>query len=374
MKIGINTLFFIPGQVGGSETYLLEILRVWKKQALPHEFVLFSQLENDTLLRENFAGDGWDVPCCAFRAENRFVRILREQIELPRRVKKAGCDLLWSPGYTAPFHVACPQAVSILDMQYKHHPEDLSFLARWTTEALLQGCTRRRPHRILTISEFSRQEILRFTPARPEQISVTPLAADPVFAPRTADTPDDQAPYLLCVANTYPHKAVDRLVRAFGLISNEIPHQLWIIGRPRRGEAAFQAALESCPDPHRVLRKSGLSRAELCQVYAGAALFVFPSLYEGFGLPVLEAMQAGLPVLTTRQGSIPEVGGDAVAYVDPPDPETLAEGILRRLKAPEAETAAFREKARLRAATFTWEKTAENTLALLEEHVRNRSS
>jgi len=359
VKIGVNTLFYIPGQVGGSETYLLEILQAWKHGGADAEVVLFTNRENHTLLSDRFAGEGWACRLCDFAAENRVVRIVREQVELPRRVKRSGVDVLWSPGYTAPFISVCPQVVSILDMQYKRFPEDLGVVGRWTTEVLVQAAARRAAH-LLTISAFSREEIVRFTPASPERITVTPLAADSAFGnPVAGDVPVPE-PFLLCVANSYPHKNVDQLVRAFGRVMDRIPHSLVLVGHARLGEASVAAAVSEVLDPDRVLRLSGLSREELIRLYQRAEVFVFPSKYEGFGLPVLEALTAGTPVLTTCCGSLPEVGGEMVATFDPAADSNLEAALLALPSLPDGVGEHL--------SSFTWANTARDTLECLKRN------
>lgn len=361
MKIGINTLFYIPGEVGGSETYLLEILRVWKGQGIPHEVVLFTNLENHERLSQEFSGEGWSAVLCPFKATNRVVRILREQIELPVKVRRSGVEVLWSPGYTAPFFSACPQVLSILDMQYKRFPQDLSLVGRWTTEILVQlGAMRAR--NILTISEFSKSEILRFTRAKAERMTVTPLAADPAFAVPVDGEPLIRGPYILCVANTYPHKNVDQLIRAFVAVEAEIPHKLVLVGRPRLGESAVEAALRGLKDPKRFCRLTGLTRTQLMGLYQRADLFAFPSLYEGFGLPVLEAMLAGTPVLTTRCGSVPEVGGDFVTYVKGEDDAAWVSGLREGLRTDQTVTAKREDALEDWLKAFDWSRTADLTL------------
>lgn len=366
MNLGVNTLFYIPGEVGGSETYLLEILRQWKKNGTPEEVVLFTQQENHERLNAEFGGAGWRCVLSSFKARNRVVRILREQSELPIRARRAGVDVLWSPGYTSPVLYGRPQAVSLLDMQYKRFPQDLTRVARLTTHLLVQAAAidRRRP--ILTISGFAKQDILRFTRAAADRVHVTPLAADAAFCPAGEAPPPFGPPYLLCVANTYPHKAVDALVRAFALLEERIPHRLVILGKPRLGEPAFQEAVREVRDPARIQRISGCTRRELVSWYQHADAFVFPSQYEGFGLPVLEAMQSGVPVITTRCGSIPEVGGDAVSYEDANNPPAFAQAIDTVLReTPETRARRIREGLR-RAQEFNWARTAGETLRVLE--------
>ena len=361
MKIGINTLFYIPGEVGGSETYLLEILKVWKEEGIPHEVVLFTNQENHERLAE-FEGQGWSRVLCPFQASNRVVRILREQFELPFKVKKSGVDVLWSPGYTMPFWVPCKQVVSILDMQYKRFPQDLSFVGRWTTEVLVQMGTRR-ADQLLTISEFSKQEIIELTPAKAENITVTPLAADKAFSVPVSGEVDVPKPYILCVANSYPHKNVDQLIRAYAAVQDEIPHTLVWIGRPRLGEPAIEEAMAKVQNPERLVRLTGVSRSELIQLYQQAELFVFPSLYEGFGLPVLESLLAGTPVLTTTCGSLPEVGGEYVSTFDPTSDNSLASQIKNLFNGSAVSTTIPVDDL---LNGFTWKRTSSLTLMTLQ--------
>jgi alpha-1,3-rhamnosyl/mannosyltransferase len=140
-----------------------------------------------------------------------------------------------------------------------------------------------------------------------------------------------------------------------------------LVGKPRLGEAAVRSALEALPDDSRVVRLNGVSRRELAALYQGADLFVFPSLYEGFGLPVLEAMLARTPVVTTRRASIPEIGGEDVVYSATPDEAGLAAAMETVLTWPPARRAARVEAAHRRARTFEWNRTAAVTLECLRQ-------
>jgi len=366
MRIGINTLFMIPGEVGGSETYLCETLRALLAQD-GDEYVLFTNRENHDICRKRF-GDCPRLRCdpLNFRAGNRYARIVREQTQLPAHVFRAGVDVLWSPGYTAPLFARCPQVLSVLDMQYKSHPDDMTPLARLVTHALVYVGVQR-VEQLLTLSDFSCREIVRHAKTTAAKITVTHLAADETFRNeiladrKTAILEQmgiDRAPYLLCIANTYPHKNVAALVQAFAMLESEISHDLVLVGKPRLGEPAVQAALHRLKNPARVHRIANVKRDSLAALYQAADLFAFPSRYEGFGLPVLEAMESGTPVLTTRCGSIPEVGGDTVEYVDDPTAEAFASRLRVLLKRPKAEWKTQIARAKERAGDFSWNTTA----------------
>lgn len=375
MIIGVNALFMIPGEVGGSETYLRRTLAAAAKTFPQHEFVVFANHENrNTLARDLKPFSNVTLVDMRVKAISRARRVICEQTALPKVVAGKGIDVLWNPGCTAPLRVSCPQVTSVYDMQFMHFPEDFSraglfFMKRLTHRAL------RRSQAVLTISEFSRQEIARYTRTPFDAIRVTLLAADESYAnplpgefiaERVMALLHSGEPYILVVANTYPHKSVETAVRAFAKLCPDIPHRLVLLGKPRRGEPAVEAALAEVPAPERVSRLHYLTQTDLAALYQGAELFVFPSKYEGFGLPVLEAMSAGVPVLTTREASIPEVGGDAVAYAEAGNATAFAAEIRRLLALDAPAREALVAKAKARAANFSWAATARATVAAFE--------
>jgi glycosyltransferase involved in cell wall biosynthesis len=388
MRLGINTLFLVPGDVGGTEVYLRKTLAAMAALLQTGDsLVLFTNQENDSLLRTDLAGysqaEFYKLPC---RAAVRPLRILIEQFLLPFAARKAQVDVLWSPGYTAPAICFSPQAVTVCDLQYKSYPEDMSRLERITLDILVRtACARCQA--VLTISEFSRQEVIRYGFAKADKVHTTLLGVTNAFADRAVSADDAEQtaeqtlhnlgvrrPFLLCVAHTYPHKNIDKLIDAVALLEQQIPHQLVLVGKGRRGEQAVQKSLQALGRSERVVRLHGLAEKELQALYREAEIFVLPSGYEGFGLPVVEAMMAGLPVVTVKAASLPEVGGKYALYVDAPDPSLLAEKIMELLALPEQERKQRIDQGRKWAETFTWKRTAAQTLEVLRSIVQEKKS
>lgn len=374
MRVGINSLFLIPGQVGGSETYLCETLLRLAQHHGQVKWIVFCNRENYPHFCSLFDGQSAvELRRLFCPARFRPARILWEQLALPHAVRRAHVDVLWSPGYTAPLRTPCPQVVSVLDMQYREFPQDLSPLARWVTHRLVPAAVHRAA-RVITLSAFAKQQIVRYTEVTPDRVQIVYPGVDPEFArsltseelrSRLSPYGLGEVPSVLCVANTYPHKNVPTLIEAFGRVVAGTPHRLVLVGLPGRGEAQVRAAIRRLPDPGRVLRLCNVARPTLIALYQAARVFVLPSLYEGFGLPVLEAMAAGVPVITTTRASLPEIGGDAVNYFDGTVDGLVP--VLRRILASDA--AARLEQARAgqdRAATFSWEHAAERLVRCLE--------
>ena len=377
MRLGINTLFLVPGDVGGTETYLRETLLACLQEFPDLQYILFTNNENDALLRTLCAGhNNVAFDCLGFNAANRPLRIIFEQTRLPLAARKHRLDLLWSPGYTAPFFAPCPQVVTIHDLQYKSFPEDMSLLERITLDILVRGACRR-CEAVLAISEFSRKEILRHGFAIAGRVHTTLLGVDKSFADRPPEAirtpnmqellPNPVQPFILCIAHTYPHKMVHLLVEAFNLAMHRLPHNLVLVGRARRGEHLVEQAVGASPDGTRIIRfKDGLSYKKLQLLYQSADMFVLPSVYEGFGLPVLEAMMAGTPVITTNEASLPEVAGGHAFCVKLNNAEALSEQIVQMHELGREEKSQIQKAAQAWAAAFTWSRSVQRMMEVFQ--------
>ncbi|MEQ9623729.1 glycosyltransferase family 4 protein [Coleofasciculus chthonoplastes] len=225
---------------------------------------------------------------------------------------------------------------------------------------------------ILTISESSKRDIVNYLGVNHQQIYVTPLASryssgylknhlrDQVM--ESIDY-DFSQPYLLFVSTIEPRKNIQTLINAFNLLKQnvKIEHQLVLIGRKGWHHQPIFAAIENSPWNHHIHHLDYLCDEQVARFYSKADVFVYPSHYEGFGLPVLEAMTLGAPVVTSNTSSLPEVAGDAALLIDPNDPIHLAEAILKIISDTQ-----FRQdliqKGKERAKLFSWERTAQETL------------
>ncbi len=371
MRIGINTLFLVPGDVGGTEIYLRQNLKEMAVVSPETRFVLFTTRDNEDIFRADLKNSkNIEYIQLPFKAGNRPLRILAEQLLLPHYIRKSRVDVLWSPGYTAPICCSCPQAVTIHDLQYKTHPDDMSFFERNTLDFLVSSACRV-CDAVVAVSEFSKREILKVDFAPEEKVFTILEGVDPVFSSVSERENlvelQISKPYILCVAHTYPHKNVHVLIDAFAQVAEKIPHDLVLVGKARRGEERVQQSLAALYCKDRVHRLTTLVFSELTAVYQGADLFVLPSEYEGFGLPILEAMLSGTAVITTGKGSLAEVGGVHAVYVPESRPEYFATAIVDILSRSDRERQEKIDKALTWAASFTWQKSAVKTLELLRE-------
>jgi len=290
-----------------------------------------------------------------------------------RVLRGVDVDLLHEPHYTLPFGVPCPSVVTIHDLIHWHFPEYLPNPAARRYARWMLRSAARRADRVVTVSEVSRRDLTELAGADPDRVAAIGLGVDPAFATagpeeiaraRAELAIDGQ--YILYVGALKPHKNPDVLLRAFQAAGIPDATLLLVGGAP--GAWLRDAAGEAALTGGRVRFVDDLTDEHLVGLYAGARMVVLPSRYEGFGLPVLEAMAAGTPAVVSRAGSIPEVGGDAVSYVPPGDVGALAEA-LSRLWNDEDARADLARRGRERARGFTWAETARRTREVYEAAV-----
>lgn len=290
-----------------------------------------------------------------------------EQAVLPRCLRRR--QLLWSPGGSGPLCVA-RQVLTIHDVAPLEHPEWYGRrYAQWY-RVLLPLLARRVRH-VLTPSQFSRDRIVRVLRVPPERVTVTPLGVDPRFRPRDpAEVATRLAelgvrtPFLLAVSAVSERKNFRRLFAAWRRAAGSLSDlNLVVVGQTGLRYAGSGGRF-SLPERTRAFER--VSDEDLVTLYTGALAFVYPSLYEGFGLPILEAMACGTPVLTSRTSSMPEVAGDAALLVDPYDVEAIGRG-LRRIVEDERMRLTLRARGLDHVRPYSYDRTAALTRYVLEQ-------
>jgi len=255
---------------------------------------------------------------------------IAEQL-LPLRGAYRDTSLLWVPHYNAPLFYRGPLALTMHDIAPLVMPEILGNDLKRTYARLLIERATAHASAVLCVSAFTAQELQQHVGTLPSKLSVVHSGLDESW-PTDAEPhrEPDSLPYLLYVGNVKPNKNLKLLLDAFALIQDQVPHCLVLAGRIRgfgtNDDAVVKQILSMGP---RVRSAGEVTDAELIELYAGASALVLPSLYEGFGLPVLEAMQLGCPVFCSNVASLPEVAGDAALYFDPHDVASLVATLLR---------------------------------------------
>lgn len=290
---------------------------------------------------------------------------------LPRSARSARLDVFHAPSYTAPFAGPRPLVLTIHDISYERHPEWYPYRRDPVRRAFYRWSARA-ADRIITDSHFSKAEIAAGYDLDPDRISVVPLAAGATFCPgESRSTP--AAPYVLHVGDLHPRRNLAVAVRALKRVRARRPDlrglRLVLAGVDRGSGAAL--VQNSSPEDAEMIELAGrISDDALVQLYRSAVGLVYPSLYEGFGLPLLEAMACGTPVIAARSSSIPEVTSDAAVLLDPNDDAGWAEAIeslFDREAAGQLKAAGLR-----RAAMFTWDRAAAETVAVYEQALGKR--
>jgi glycosyltransferase involved in cell wall biosynthesis len=351
IRIGVNALYLIPGGVGGTEIYLRNLLRGLAEIDAVNQYVVFTNRETGADLipdRPNFVRAPQPVNA-AFRP----ARILWEQLVLPFAIRKHRIQVLLNPGFTGPLLCACPMVTVFHDLQHKRHPEyfrwfDLPFWKFFLWAAV------RRSRGLIAVSQATADDLKRYY-GRSAQVIQHGVERE-FFELAQHREPRD---YLLCVSTTHLHKNLQRLLRAHAQThtQNNAAPRLVLTGV--RGFAARQIASLASES---VEITGWIPREQLYELYRGALGFIYPSTFEGFGMPVLEAMAAGVPVACSDIPPLREIARSTVHFFDPASDREIRDALLLLASGKLATEAAQR-----RAADFSWEKAARATLDYLSK-------
>jgi glycosyltransferase involved in cell wall biosynthesis len=367
--VGLNLLYLVPGEVGGSEIYAHQLVDALGRKRPDVRFTVFAGREAAPSLRSQGWPDNVAVHRMPVDVRNKPARVATEVGLLPGAAARARVDLLHSLGTTSPpFVPGRPSVVTILDLIYEAYPSTFPTLARWGLKALV-GPAARRATRVITISEAVGRDVA-------QRLHVPEDRIDPVLlgrGMRAAPSPTPEADLrsrldlgdgriVLCVSAALAHKNLPRLLESFTLLGDDLADcRLVIAGHHGLEHERLQGEVSRLGLDGRVTLTGWIEDADLEGLYRAAACCVYPSLYEGFGLPVLEAMVRGVPLASSDATSLPEVAGDAALLFNPHDPAAIAAAV-RTLLTDHATAERLRVAGRERAALFTWERCAEGVL------------
>ena len=371
MILAVDCREFVPGRVTGIGRFLRGVLEEIASRR-PHLTVLAMVLPGTPIPVTSPAIRPYALP--------RRPTLYWDQVLLPRRLRAEGASVFFSPYYKAPTFAPCPTVVTIHDLIPVEFPayrrgSGRLFAAAFRSWAALLA---RRAAAVITDSEHSKASLVALLGVPAERIHAIPIGVGAEFVPggppavvaAAAARYGIQAPYLLTVGNFLPHKNMSRLVAAFERLPPSIREQYTLVlaGAPApRGRASPEDSTRlSRPG---VILPGFIRPEDLPALYAGAAALVCPSLAEGFGLPVLEAMACGTPVVCARAGALPEVAGEAALYVDPLDVASIAAGIEQVLT-DEKLRARLAAQGPIRAREFDSKRTSARLVDLLEAIAR----
>ena len=373
LRIGVNALYMIPGAVGGTEVYLRSLLDGLATIDTRNEYFIYVNAE--TAGEPLATSPRFRVIECNVRARFRPWRILWEQTGLPRLLRRNRIDVLLNPGFTAPALFAGPSVTVFHDLQHKRHPEffrwfDLPF---WNLLLLMSAV---RSSALIAVSQATADDLAFYYPGTAGRTVVIHHGVDPEFfhigeRRRAAVVPTD--PYILTVSTLHPHKNLDRLLEAFRAFRDAHPEfRLVIVGLKGFVVEELETRRKELGLKDSVRFTGWIPRSELYELFEKATAYIAPSEFEGFGMPVLEALAAGIPCACSSIRPFDEVAGSAAARFDP---RSVAE-ITAAMELVVFDQA-FRSRAEVagpeRARKFDWNETARLTLGELERVAQQRA-
>lgn len=374
MRIGINTLFLIPNKVGGTETYARGLLSGLGEVCGQDEYIVYCNKENYSTFIFN---SRFRKILSPFKATVRPLRIIWEQFILPLQLWSDKVDVLLSLGYICPLFVPCKSIVVIFDLNWFFHPEEFSFLSRFFWKTLVTFSANR-ADKIITSSINSKKDIMHVLGISDEKIEVVYGGVDRKHFKQTTDKKvlsgikkkykmTDR--FILTVSAAYKFKNLSKFIDAFNSLNKKIPDlQLLIIGLGGRGKQEALDKIGNYSLENKVIIAGWVPEMDIPYLYSAAQVYVHPSLYEGFGFPVLEAMSCGCPVVSSKSASLPELVGKAGVVVDANNAQDIAEGIKKIIDNCTIRSE-FVKNGLARSKNFNWLDAAIKTKVIIKESI-----
>ena len=376
MRIAIDA-HAVGAKLGGNESYAVNLIEALAQIDSANHYTIYITTDE---ARERFQGR-W--PNFKVRATLPHTPLIRIPLTLSAELRKNPVDVLHVQ-FTAPPFCPCPVVVSIHDLSFEHLPQTFKRRSR-TQLRLTVRHSARRAARIISLSEHGRRDIIETYGITAERVSAIPLAAPSHFAPvqdvrelqRVRHNYGIDGDYILSVGSIQPRKNLARLIMAYAsLRGNGSADKLPKLVLAGKCAWLYDETLRTLDDTglrDTVVLTGYVPDADLPALYSGAVCFVYPSYFEGFGLPPLEAMKCGAPVIVGNRTSLPEVVDDAALLVDPFDTEAIAAALKQLIEDSELRKE-LSLRGRKRATLFDWHETARRTLSIYEQVVRESSS
>ena len=378
MRVGINTLFLIPGKHGGTETYLRNLLLNLARIDRENEYIIFANREN--IESYGIKQDNFSKVLCNLSAKNKPLRVIWEQAILPIVARKYKVDVLHAPAYVSPMinSFRFESVVTIHDMMFYYHPENYPKRQLLYFKHLIP-LSARKAKRIIAVSNNTKKDIVKILGIPEKKIIVIQETYGEEFRRELNDNakkkvkaqyklPDN---YILSVASLNPQKNIERLIKAYDILvrSYSSEHKLVLVGMWLKHGSRIIQLIKELQLKERIIFTGYIDNEDLPYFYSLADVFVFPSYFEGFGIPPLEAMACGCPVIASKATSIPEVVGNAAVLINPFSVEELSNAIHRVLIDKNMRDNLI-AKGFERVKHFSWEKAARETLHVYKKALK----
>jgi glycosyltransferase involved in cell wall biosynthesis len=363
--VGVNLLWLVPGVVGGSESYIVRLLRA-VADAPPADLRITLFLNGRGAAEHKDLRAAFPTVVAPVSGTSKPLRVLAETTWLGQQLRRRRMDAVHHVGGIAPLWRPVPTIVTIHDLQPFAFPEHFSARKRTFTRAVVPPSVRTAA-RLTTLSQSTRDDVVRRLGADPGKVRIIPPGFDPPVAAadgaarrRVREAYDlGGRPFFLYPAITYPHKGHEDLVQAFAAVARARPEALLVLtGGPAQREDALRALVSRLALDDRVRRTGRVSEGDLDALYREAVALVLPSRYEGFGMTVLEAMSRRCPVIAADATALPEVVGEAGLLVDPDDHAHWSAAMVDLLDDPDRRQR-LAAAGEARARTFDWARSAE---------------
>lgn len=362
MRIAIDARMIKPGYMHGIARYVFQLLECFRTSGKEHEFFILINPDNPLTLLS------WPAHMQLIPTPAKWISF-REQWELPRLLRRLKVELFHAPSFVAPIACPCPLVMTIHDLNHLVLPQFYTPLHLFYYQTFVKSCVEKSKF-LLTVSHFSKAEIVKHLGVAAQKVHVTYNGVSPNYSPvldpqwrayiqDIYGLPED---FILCLSNNKPHKNVPQLVRAYCSSRVKLPLVLASTCDPSLIRLA-----EKYGKKQQLYFTKFIAEQHLPSVYSMSRVFVYPSTYEGFGLPPLEALACGAPVVVAKSASLPEVVGAHATYMDPYDFQSIAQALEKAIDLTAQADYKRQQQASIKhAQQFSWQFMAQKTLDLYQ--------